>query len=321
MTVYRGANVGGARLDTRAPFHLEATVRVLQRRPSNLVDVWSDDRYLRVFQTGGSLILVEVENRGTIDVPDVRWRVREGRPSSATRAALTRTLRNILGLDVDPEPLRRRAEAEPRLRPTALALRGMRPPRFPELFEAFANVIPFQQLSLDAGAIIVGRLVKRFGASLEYEGRRFHAFPPASAVARAPLKILRACGLSLRKSESLRRIAGAIESGELSEGVLSNLGTADGLAMLADLPGIGPWSAGLVLLRGLRRLDVFPPGDVGAERGLRTVLRKGERAPLTRVVARFGDYRGYLYFCALGASLIGKCLIRAAPRPGSAARR
>jgi DNA-3-methyladenine glycosylase II len=159
---------------------------------------------------------------------------------------------------------------------------------------------------------IVGRLVERFGASLEHEGRRFHAFPTAGAVARAPLRALRACGLSLRKSESLRRIARAIDSGELSEGALSNLGTADALAMLADLPGIGPWSAGLVLLRGLRRLDVFPAGDVGAERGLRTVLRKASRAPLNRIVARFGDYRGYLYFCALGGSLIGKGLIHAA---------
>jgi DNA-3-methyladenine glycosylase II len=313
VNVYPRANVAGARLETRAPFHLEATVRVLQRRPGNLVDVWLHDRYLRVFQTADNLVLVEVENRGTIEVPDVRWRVRDGRPSSATRAALVRTIRNILGLDVDPEPLRRLAETEPRLRATALALRGMRPPRFPELFEAFANVIPFQQLSLDAGVIIVGRLVERFGASLEYEGRRFHAFPTASSVARASVRVLRACGLSLRKSESLREIARAIDSGELSEGALSNLGTADGLAMLSDLPGIGPWSAGLVLLRGLRRLDVFPAGDVGAERGLRTVLRMAERAPLTRIVARFGDYRGYLYFCALGGSLIAKRLIHPAP--------
>jgi DNA-3-methyladenine glycosylase II len=59
-------------------------------------------------------------------------------------------------------------------------------------------------------------------------------------------------------------------------------------------------------LRGLRRLDVFPAGDVGAERG------QGGGAPLTRIVARLGDYRGYLYFCALGGSLIGKGLIHAA---------
>jgi hypothetical protein len=54
---------------------------------------------------------------------------------------------------VDPEPLQALAEGERRLRPTALALLGMRPPRFAELFEAFANVVPFQQVSLDERVI------------------------------------------------------------------------------------------------------------------------------------------------------------------------
>ena len=35
-------------LATQAPFHLEATVRVLQRRPANRVDLWEGGRYLRV---------------------------------------------------------------------------------------------------------------------------------------------------------------------------------------------------------------------------------------------------------------------------------
>ena len=35
-----------------APFHLEATVRVLQRRPTNRVDVWEQERYLRVLEAG-----------------------------------------------------------------------------------------------------------------------------------------------------------------------------------------------------------------------------------------------------------------------------
>ncbi|EAR23112.1 DUF488 domain-containing protein [Nitrococcus mobilis] len=57
-----------------------------------------------------------------------------------------------------------RAQTEDPLHPTALALRGMRPPRFAEWFEAFAKVIPFQQVSLDARVVTVGRLVERFAA-------------------------------------------------------------------------------------------------------------------------------------------------------------
>jgi 3-methyladenine DNA glycosylase/8-oxoguanine DNA glycosylase len=310
---YPGEDPAGERLATRAPFHLEATVRVLQRRPVNPVEVWEQDRYLRALATADELALVAVENRGTIDDPNVRFSVPWGNPSSAARHELGQTVRRVLGLDVDPEPLQRLAAAERALRPTALALRGMRPPRFAGLFEAFANVVPFQQLSLDAGVAIVGRLVERFGRRLDQGDRRFHAFPTAGAIADARLEALRGCGLSSRKAESLRTLARAIESGELSEGRLSGMSTHDALRTLAELPGIGPWSASVVLLRGLGRLDVFPPGDVGAERELRAVMHLRAEAPLDRIVERFGGQRGYLYFCALGGSLLEKGLIQVAP--------
>ena len=301
------------RLITRAPFHLEATVRVLQRRPGNRVDVWDRGRYLRVLPTADALVLVEVENRGTIDNPDLRFAIRSGDPTTATRLAVGLTVRKLLGLDVDPRPLHRLVLAEQTLRATARALRGMRPPRFAVLFEAFANVVPFQQLSLDAGVAIVGRLVERFGEHLELGRRRFYACPTARAIATTPLEALRECGLSGRKSESLRYLARAIESGALSEEEISRMSTKNALTTLTELPGIGPWSAALVLLRGLGRIDVFPPGDVGALRTLRALMRVRARAPLSRIIERFGDRRGYLYFCALGGNLLAKRLIQAAP--------
>jgi DNA-3-methyladenine glycosylase II len=217
----------------------------------------------------------------------------------------------VLGLDVDPQPLRRIAESNPTLRPTAVALRGLRPPRFVNLFEAFARVIPFQQLSLDAGVAIVGRLVERFGEPLEHGGRRFYAFPAASAVARANLARLRACGLSSSKAETLRHVARVIDSGELIEERIASMTTRDALQRLTALPGIGPWSAALVLLRGLGKLDVFPPNDVGAIRGLSVMLHAEPGAALTRAIEGFGDFRGYLYFLGLGNSLLRKGLIHA----------
>ena len=128
---YPGDAPDCSRLSTKAPFHLEATVRVLQRRPTNLVDVWEQGRYLRVLPAANGLVLVEVENRGTIDHPDVRLSLRHGDEAAASLARVEQVVRKILGLDVDPEPIQRVAEAERKLRPTATALRGMRPPRFP----------------------------------------------------------------------------------------------------------------------------------------------------------------------------------------------
>jgi DNA-3-methyladenine glycosylase II len=312
---YPGEDVAGAQLTVRAPFHLEATARVLQRRPTNRIDVWEPNRYLRVFTTAGGLVLVAVENRGTVDDPDVRLHILSGNPCAAARLELVQTVRKMLGLDVDPAALQHRVEGERRLRTMALALRGMRPPRFANLFEAFANVIPFQQLSLDAGVAIVARLVERFGKHIELDGRRFYAFPTTRAVASARLAALLRCGLSRAKAQSLRHVAKAIESGDLTEDEIAGVSTTDALARLTELRGIGAWSAAVVLLRGFGRITVFPPGDVGAVRGLSALLRVRSREAIDRVVKRFGEQRGYLYFFGLAGNLLEKGLIHGAPEP------
>lgn len=310
---YPGEDSSEIPLTVQAPFHLEATVRVLQRRPTNLVDVWDEGRYLRVLKTGEGRALVEVSNRGTVDDPDVRLVVLRGTLSAATHASLGQLVRKMLSLDVSPEPLQDLAATERGLRPIALALRGMRPPRFANLFEAAANVVPFQQVSLDAGVAIVGRLVERFGTSMEHGGRLFHAFPTAQVIAKTRPAILRECGLSRRKAETLRQLAGAVESGIVNEEKLSRMDSREAMRSLVGLKGIGPWSAGLILLRGLGRLDVFPAGDVGA-RGLSGLLRLESGPSLDRIVERSGDSRGYLYFCSLGSSLLDRGLIHAAPQ-------
>lgn len=304
------------RLSTRAPFHLEATVRVLQRRPSNLVDLWERGSYMRVLTLPDGPALVELQNSGTIDNPDVRFSILNRNPSVASYAGASSALRRILGLDVDPAPLQRRTAADRAIRATGISLRGMRPPRFSSLFETFARVVPFQQLSLDAGAAIVARLVAKFGEQLQHDHRRFYAFPTARAVAAARLGRLRSCGLSAQKAQTLRGLACAIESGAVNEEELALMSTSAAFEKLTELPGIGPWSAGVVLLRGLGRLDVFPSGDVGAARGLRTLMHLGPHAPLDPVIARFGDHRGYLYFCALGGWLLKKDLVHPAPERG-----
>jgi 3-methyladenine DNA glycosylase/8-oxoguanine DNA glycosylase len=316
---YPGEEAG--RLATHAPFHLEATVRVLQRRPTNRVDLWAQQhRYMRALATTEGLALVEVANLGSIDDPDIRFTVQHGSFSPAVSAVLRQTLRQILGLDVAPAPLSRLVEGQPGLAQTAMALRGMRPPRFAGLFEAFASVVPFQQLSLDAGVAIVGRLVERFGERIEHDGHRFYAFPDARVVARARLHTLRACGLSLRKAETLRHIARAIHSGSVTEEKLSHMTSVEALRFLTELNGVGPWTASLVLLRGMGRLDVFPPGDVGVARGLSSLTRPAPGPSLDRLIQRFGENRGYLYFYSLGAALLAKQLIHPASSPPGGGR-
>ena len=71
-------------------------------------------------------------------------------------------------------------------------------------------------------------------------------------------------------------------------------------------------SAALVLLRGFGRLEVFPPGDSGAMRGLTSLLQLRTPESFAPTIERFGEYRGYLYLCGLGASLLARGLIHRA---------
>jgi len=304
--------VASGPLSAAAPFDLQATVRVLQRRPSNRIDVWANDSYRRVLRTSEGLALVEVSSHGSRDAPDVRFEVLCGPKTQTAAQELTRLLRQMLGLDVDPAPLLQLMAATPHLAALVSALRGMRPPRYPGLFETFANVLPFQQVSLDAGVAIVTRLVARFGETLEHAGQEHAVFPEAARIADARLPALRACGLTARKAEALRHAARAIERDELSEQALCAMPSPEAMRRLTQLPGIGPWSAALILLRGLGRLDVFPPSDVGIARALAHTTGLSSEAKLKRVLNTLGEHRGYLYFCVLGNSLINKGLIQPA---------
>ena len=312
------------RLAVAAPFNLEATVRVLQRRPTNLIDVWEHERYRRALRIGGKLLLIEVANRGTIDLPDLRLSILPPDISSSERSEAARITVKMLGLRQDSSPCQRRAEATPALRGTALALRGMRAPRYPDFFEAFANIIPFQQLSLNAGMSVTRQLVQRFGDVLLLGGRRYFAFPGAEVIADIRTSSLKRCGLSAKKSLALRSIAKAIASGALSAREIERLSSSEALERLVQLPGIGPWSAALALLRGFGRLDVFPQADTGAESSLTTLMHLRSRASLARIADRFGECRGYLYYYGLASRLLSAGLIHPAPpalarRSGSAA--
>jgi DNA-3-methyladenine glycosylase II len=113
------------------PFHLEATVRLLQRRPTNRVDLWESSRYLRVLPTHDGLRLVVVGNLGTVDAPELRGEVFGGPVAAAEVAQLAATVRLILGTDVDATPFYRVATHDPRLHAVATALRGLKPTAWP----------------------------------------------------------------------------------------------------------------------------------------------------------------------------------------------
>lgn len=122
-----------------------------------------------------------------------------------------------------------------------------------------------------------------------------HGFPTVDRFQKASDDVLRAAGLSAAKLSALRRVADAIRSGILDEAALESLPSPDAATLLRRIKGIGPWTATVILLRGLGRLDVFPMNDSSVVRNLAFVA-ESVPADIDRVLTRLGPQRGMLYY-------------------------
>jgi DNA-3-methyladenine glycosylase II len=127
-------------------------------------------------------------------------------------------------------------------------------------FGALARSIAYQQLAGKAAAAIHGR---------------FRALVPGpltpEAVLALPEEAMRGAGLSTAKTASIRDLAARAASGELALDKLSRLGDDEIVARLVAVRGIGRWTAEMFLLFELRRLDVWPTGDLAVREGWRLI--------------------------------------------------
>jgi DNA-3-methyladenine glycosylase II len=144
-------------------------------------------------------------------------------------------------------------------------------------FGALVKAIAYQQLAGKAASAIHGR---------------FRALVPGvltpEAVLALPEAALRGAGLSAAKAASVRDLAARAADGTLALGNLSRLPDDEVVARLSEVRGIGRWTAEMFLLFELRRLDVWPTGDLGVREGWR--LAHGlDAQPTPRALEVLGD--------------------------------
>lgn len=174
-------------------------------------------------------------------------------PDSDSCEAARAQLARILSLDVDGSGFPELA-ADPVVAGLMADCPGLRPVCFHSPYEAAAWAIIGHRIRMTQAAAIKARLAERHGRRVRIEGRTLYAFPTPPAL-RA---ITRAPGLTEVKIERLHALAEAADAGELDAARLRSMPVDDALAALRDLPGIGPFSAELILIRGAGHPDVFP---------------------------------------------------------------
>lgn len=154
-------------------------------------------------------------------------------------------------------------------------------PVTPDLFEALANSIIGQQISIKAQLSIQGRFKERLGG----------AVTPAAVLA-MPVDEMRSCGMSERKATYIRRAAKRIVEGEFDIEALREMDDEAVCQRLMSLDGVGRWTAEMLMIDSMQRPNVLSFGDLGIQRGLRMIYRHRHITPelFAKYRRRFSPY-------------------------------
>lgn len=295
------------------PFRLDLTVWALRRRPRNAIDRWDGTTYRRVILVGRRPTELAVQQEGPATAPRLIVATKPSLRTPLERQDVRSMLNDLLGLRIDLRDWYRTAGRDPRLRVLAHRFRGMKPPKFPTIFEALVTAFACQQLSLVVCLELLNRLARLCGVRVGSGAAARYAFPAPRHVARLTPAAGQALGFSRQKIHALLTLARGIDTGEIGFQRVARQTDEQVGARLCELRGVGRWTADYVMLRGLGRLNVFPGDDVGAQKSLAHWLGRSsalDYAGVMKAVAKWQPYAGMVYFHLLldGLSRAGEVI-------------
>ncbi len=136
---------------------------------------------------------------------------------------------------------------------------GLKLPRqSPNSYSTLVQIIVGQQLSGKAAATIFGR-VRNLG-----DGRRL----TPETVGAISDEALRGAGASWAKIRGIRSLTEHVNDGRLRLRRFPHMSDEEVFDAIVQVKGMGPWSAHMYQMFVLRRLDIFPPGDLGIQKAI-----------------------------------------------------
>jgi len=242
------------RLAVRSPFAAAPLLGFLAARAIPGVETAGDGQYARTLDLphGAGVVDISISDRVQATFTLADWR---------DLAPAVERVRRLLDLDADPmavdEHLLRTGLGElVRARP------GLRSAGAVDAAEMTVRAIAGQQVSVAGARRILGRIAATLGSPLpEIRDGLAFLFPSMDQLASAPAGVF---PMPVRRSDTIRRLAERIADGIMT----FDADRTRVFEQLTSVPGIGPWTAGYVVMRGLGDPDVFLGTDLGVRHAL-----------------------------------------------------
>lgn len=197
--------------------------------------------------------------------------------------------RRLLDLDADPEAVVEALSTDPQLAALVAKAPGQRIPRTVDEAELAIRVVLGQQVSTKAARTHAARLAHHYGEPItDANGALTHVFPRM-----ADLAAIDPAHLALPRSRqrTVTDLVAALAAGDVALGPGCDWNAAR--AQLLAVPGIGPWTAEVVAMRGLGDPDAFPVTDLGVRAAARSLGLPDEARALAERSLRWRPWRAY----------------------------
>lgn len=149
-------------------------------------------------------------------------------------------------------------------------------------FAGLVHIILEQQVSLKSARACYEKLGQLMGK------------PEAITFLEQSDEQLKDCGFSRQKTRYCRILAQAICDKELNLQAFKKLDNEQVSQQLTQLKGIGPWTADIFLMMGLRRADLFPVGDLAliiAAQEIKQLENRPDAKQLEAIALQWSPYR------------------------------
>ncbi len=155
-----------------------------------------------------------------------------------------------------------------------------------DLYLSLLRSIVSQQLSTKAANTIFGRFLDLFP----------NKYPIAALIIATKDEQLRAVGLSFQKISYIKAVAQYSLTNNLSLAHINQLSNDEIIAELTTIKGVGKWTVEMILIFGLKRLDVFPYDDLIIKNGIikrYNITSKGKqlKADCYQIAEKWKPYR------------------------------
>jgi DNA-3-methyladenine glycosylase II len=281
-------------LPVRGPFSLAASTRFLEGFAPAAFDERAGQPLELAFPVDGIWQTAGVRVRehgggveGEIVSPEA--------PGAELLGAVRDQVARILSLDVDGSGFPAVGGRDPVVAGLQRRYPGLRPVGFWSPYEAAAWAIIGARIRIGQAAAIKARMARELGEAVSFGGRALSAFPAPQRLA----SLDGFPGLAGRKPEWLRSLAVAALDGRLEAARLRALPAEEALAQLRELPGIGDFSAELVLLRGAGTPDEVPRHESRLARAVALAYGLPEPPTADELARISGNWRPYRTWATL----------------------